>query len=123
MSSQPFVIAAALVHFTAAGALLFAPGELGFAAPPPARAVAALYAAALLGLGVAAWVARAAPLGGVYGRALVSGHFAHGLAGALALIRPAAAGGGAWWAALAGYAGLALGWGWLLLRRGGSRVA
>ena len=118
MPSRPFVTAAAVAHFVAAAALLFRPELLGLGSAA-ARVAAALYAAALLGLGFAAWVARAAPLGGIYGRAVVTGHFAHGLAGALALVRPAlAAASAARWGVLAVYAGLALGWGWLLLRGG-----
>jgi len=117
------VTAAALALLAAGGALLFAPGLLGLDTPP-AQAVAALYAAALIGLGLASWVARASPLGGIYGRALVVGNFAHALVGALALLRPvvgARLAGGTWWGALALYAALAVGWGLLLFELGRER--
>jgi hypothetical protein len=117
MRPHPFVAAAAATLLAGGAALLFAPDALGLAGPA-ARAVSALYGAALLGLGAAAWVARAAPLGGIYGRALVVGQFAHALAGALALVRPALGVGGPLWGALALYAGLAAGWGRLLLGAG-----
>jgi hypothetical protein len=120
--APPFVAVAAAALLAGGAALLFAPDALGLHGPT-ARAVGALYGAALLGLGAAAWVARAAPLGGIYGRALVVGQFAHALVGALALVRPALAGegplgGGLFWGALALYAGLTVGWGRLLLGAG-----
>jgi hypothetical protein len=46
---------------------------------PEASVSAQLFSAALIGLGLMNWTARGLVLGGIYGRALVYGNFAHWL--------------------------------------------
>lgn len=79
-------------------ALLFAPAEVGALVDGEAggTVVAQLLGAALLGLAVTAGVARRSILGGIYGRAVVAGHQAFAVVGALTLLgnRPAQAGAG-----------------------------
>lgn len=51
-----------------------------------ADVVAQLVGAAFIGFGAANWIARAAPLGGIYGRAVVVGNQAFSLIGSLILL-------------------------------------
>lgn len=51
-----------------------------------ANVVAQLVGAAFIGFGAANWIARAAPLGGIYGRAVVVGNQAFSLIGSLILL-------------------------------------
>ncbi|MGI8510246.1 MAG: hypothetical protein ACR2MQ_13065 [Gemmatimonadaceae bacterium] len=115
MSSRPFVTCSALALFAVGVVLLFDPAILG-AMPPTATLIVALYAAAVTGLALATWTGRAGPIGGIYGRALTMGNFGHAFIGALSLVRPVLAAHGpvVWWGALALYAALATGWGYLL---------
>lgn len=119
MPSRPFVTCSALALFAVGVVLLFDPASLGVMTPP-ATLIVALYAAAVIGLALATWTGRAGPIGGIYGRALTMGNFGHAFIGALSLVRPVLAGRGSgegaglWWGALALYAVLAIGWGYLL---------
>jgi hypothetical protein len=54
---------------------------------PGAPVSAQLFSAALIGLGLINWTARGLVLGGIYGRAIVYGNFAHALIGFLLSIR------------------------------------
>ena len=69
--------------------LLFAPDEAGRVLMPGAdRPVfVQLLGAALLGYAVANWTARGAMLGGVYGRAIVTGNQMHMMIGAIVLVK------------------------------------
>lgn len=51
-----------------------------------ANVVAQLVGAAFIGFGAANWITRAAPLGGIYGRAVVVGNQAFSLIGSLILL-------------------------------------
>ncbi len=115
MSSRLFVTSSALALFIAGVVLLFDPTIIGITTTP-ARIVTTLYAAALIGLGFATWIARTGPMGGIYGRAIVSGNFGHAFVGTLSLLRPALATGatGMLQIVLLLYTVLALGWGYLL---------
>jgi hypothetical protein len=92
-----FMTGAAVVYLASGLTLIFAPSLF---LPRPASAnstdvaslVAELYGVALLGLGVATWIAKRSPIGGIYGRALVAGNFANAIAATLVLARPAVAG-------------------------------
>jgi hypothetical protein len=81
----------AMVLGGAALALLFAPDVVLPAVGAPATSVtlvvAQLYGAALAGIASATWVARRALLGGIFGRAVVTGGATHGIVGALTLVR------------------------------------
>ena len=83
--------ASAAVLGIAALALLFAPDVVLPAVGAPATSVtlvvAQLYGAALAGIASATWVARHALLGGIFGRAVVTGGATHGIVGALTLAR------------------------------------
>lgn len=88
---------AAVIYLASGVALIVAPGLF---LPRPVSAnstdvaslLAQLYGVALLGLGVATWIAKRSPIGGIYGRALVAGNFANAVAATLVLARPAVAG-------------------------------
>jgi hypothetical protein len=114
----------AAVLGVAALALIFAP-ELVlacFAIAPAAGALllGQLYGAALFGLAVVAWFARTMLLGGIYGRAIVVGGFAHALVGVFALLRAvrASPANGWIWGAFIVYAALAIWFGTLMFGRG-----
>ncbi|NBC01657.1 MAG: hypothetical protein GVY15_12470 [Bacteroidetes bacterium] len=82
-------------------ALLFAPNEISALTRPTAAGHALfvqLVGAALIGFGAANWIARHAPVGGIYGRAVVIGNLAFSSIGALALLGsfPAEPGPGFW---------------------------
>ncbi len=115
LSSRPFVTCSALALLGGGVVLLFDPQSIG-STSQPTIAITSLYAAALIGLALATWIGRTGPMGGIYGRALVTGNFGHAFIGCLSLLRPAMAAREAsvWWAALALYALLAIGWGYLL---------
>ena len=114
---------AAVLGIAALG-LIFAP-ELVLArfGIEPARGtllLGELYGAALFGLAVIAWFARTMLLGGIYGRAIVVGGFAHALVGVFALfhtLRVLPANGWLWVAFLV-YAALAIWFGNLMFGRG-----
>lgn len=80
----------ALVLGVAALALIFAPELVlaRFAIEPSAGALllAQLYGGALFGIAMSTWLARTMLLGGIYGRSIVVGGFAHACVGALALL-------------------------------------
>lgn len=92
-----FMTGAAVIYLASGVALIVAPGLF---LPRPVSAnstdvaslLAQLYGVALLGLGVATWIAKRSPIGGIYGRALVAGNFANAVAATLVLARPAVAG-------------------------------
>jgi hypothetical protein len=116
--------AIAIVLGAAALLLIFAP-ELALArmAPEPAAGavvLAQLYGAALFGISMTTWTARTMLLGGIYGRAIVVGGFAHALVGVFALLHvlrtPLA--NAFVWGACAVYAALAIFFGALMFGRG-----
>jgi hypothetical protein len=116
--------AIAAVLGIAALALIFAPELVlaRFAIEPAAGALllGQLYGAALFGLAIIAWFARTMLLGGIYGRAIVVGGFAHALVGVFALfhaVRALPANG--WvWGAFVVYAALAVWFGTLMFGSG-----
>jgi len=124
MIVQRFMEVAAFVLGAAALSLIFAPelalARLAIAPTPAASALAQLYGAALFGLATTAWFARTMLLGGIYGKAIVTGGFAHALVGAFALFHTlrATAGDVLVWGAFAVYALLALAFGTLMFGRG-----
>ena len=85
-----------------------------------AQVIAQLYGAALFGLAMTAWIGRTLLLGGIYGRAIVVGGFAHALVGvfALAHVVRASMSNALVWGACATYAVLALWFGSLMFGRG-----
>ncbi|WP_022836267.1 hypothetical protein [Salisaeta longa] len=102
-------------------ALLFMPEGFSMAMNYEETAAHALFAqllgAAFIGFAASNWIVRHAPVGGIYGRAVVLGNQAFSLVGALALIggfpaRP----GPAVWVLLVVFAGGAVLHGMLLLR-------
>jgi hypothetical protein len=124
MIVQRFMEGTAIVLGVAALSLIFAP-ELALAhlAIPPGPVVstlAQLYGAALFGLAVTSWFARTMLLGGIYGKAIVTGGFAHALVGAFALLHAirASVEGVFVWSGFAIYAILAVGFGVLMFGRG-----
>jgi hypothetical protein len=90
-ATRVFMTASAIGLGSAALALIFAPDVVlaaaGAAATPVTLVLAQLYGAALAGIATATWVARHALLGGIFGRAVVTGGATHGIVGALALAR------------------------------------
>jgi len=124
MIVQRFMEGTAIVLGAAALALIFAPelalARLAITPTPAASALAQLYGAALFGLAMTSWLARTMLLGGIYGKAVVTGGFAHALVGVLALLHTlrASPGNVLVWGACAVYALLAIGFGTLMLGRG-----
>jgi hypothetical protein len=121
---QRFMEGIAFVLGAAALALIFAPELVlaRFAIEPSAVALTLgqLYGAALFGIAMTTWFARTMLLGGIYGRAIVVGGFAHALVGVFALFHTLRVShGNAWvWGAFAIYAALALFFGALMFGRG-----
>ncbi len=79
----------AVLQIIAGLGMLFVPDAfLTFEASDASDAdvVAQLVGAAFIGFGAANWIARAAPLGGIYGRAVVVGNQAFSLIGSLILL-------------------------------------
>jgi hypothetical protein len=104
-------------------AALFAPGAvyaiMGVpeANPSPSAAlVAQMLGALYFGFALVNWIARESRIGGVYGRPITLGNFAHFTIGALTLARPVLAAGASAAAivVLVVYAALAVAFGWLL---------
>jgi hypothetical protein len=101
-------------------ALLFAPDIVfrffDVAAGPVGPAAAQLLGAALMGFGLMSWAGRNLVLGGIYGRPLVYGNFAHYFIGALVSIRAhlGGFGNGYFWIEVALYAGFAVLFGFFL---------
>lgn len=126
MLVQRFMEATAIVLGIAALALIFAPELVlaRFAIVPAAAAIplAQLYGAALFGLAITSWIARTMLLGGIYGKAVVAGGFAHSLVGAFALVHAvrSSSSDAFLWAACTLYALLALAFGMLMFGRGPS---
>ena len=124
MMVQRFMEGAAIVLGAAALALIFAPehalASLDIAPMPPASTLAQLYGAALLGLATTAWFARTMLLGGIYGKAVVAGGFAHALVGAFALLHVmrTTSGNVLVWGACVVYVALSIGFGALMFGRG-----
>lgn len=124
MTVQRFMEGTAIVLGAAALALIFAPelalARLAMAHTPPASALAQLYGAALFGLAMTSWFARTMLLGGIYGKAVVTGGFAHALVGVFALFHTlrASPSNVLVWGACAVYALLAIGFGTLMFGRG-----
>ena len=108
----------------AALALIFAPetalAQLGIVPIPTASMLAQLYGAALFGLAMTSWFARTMLLGGIYGKAVVTGGFAHALVGVFAVLHTlrASEGSALVWCACAVYALLAIAFGTLMFGRG-----
>ncbi len=124
MLVQRFMELTALVLGASALALIFAP-ELALARfaiepTPAAIPLAELYGAALFGLALTSWIARTMLLGGIYGKAIVTGGFGHSLVGALALVHAlrASSDNPFLWGAFALYALLALAFGTLMFGPG-----
>ena len=124
MLVQRFMEATAIVLGAAAVVLIFAP-ELAlarFAIEPAGAAIplAELYGAALFGLAITSWFARTLLLGGIYGKAVVTGGFSHALVGVFALLHAvrASSGNTFLWGACAVYALLAIGFSMLMFGRG-----
>lgn len=96
-ASQRLVVATTFVLGAAALVLTFAPAEVAGWVGAPAAAMTTLmlqlYGAALFGLAMTGWMVRGAIVGGVFGRSYVVGNACHAFVGALALGRPALAGG------------------------------
>jgi hypothetical protein len=114
----------AVVLGIAALAFIFAPeivlARLSIEPAALALLLGQLYGAALFGLAIIAWFARTMLLGGIYGRAIVVGGFAHALVGVFALfhaVRALPANGWIWGAFIV-YAALAIWFGTLMLGRG-----
>jgi hypothetical protein len=121
---QRFMEVTAVVLGASALSLIFAPelalARLSIAPTPAAAALAQLYGAALFGLASTSWFARTMLLGGIYGKAVVAGGFAHALVGAFALLHTlrASSGNALVWGACAVYVLLAIGFGTLMFGRG-----
>lgn len=114
----------AAVLGAAALVLIFAP-ELAlacFGIEPAASALVLgqLYGSALFGIAVSTWFARTMLLGGIYGRGVVVGGFAHALVGVFALFHAlrASLGNACVWGAFIVYAALAIWFGLLTFGRG-----
>lgn len=114
----------AVVLGAAALVLIFAP-ELAlvcFGIDPAAGALVLgqLYGSALFGIAVSTWFARTMLLGGIYGRGVVVGGFAHALVGVFALFHAlrASLGHACVWGAFVVYAALAIWFGALMFGRG-----
>jgi hypothetical protein len=114
----------AVVLGIAALAFIFAPeivlARLSIEPAALALLLGQLYGAALFGLAIIAWFARTMLLGGIYGRAIVVGGFAHALVGVFALfhaVRALPANGWIWGAFIV-YPALAIWFGTLMLGRG-----
>lgn len=124
MMVQKFMEATAIVLGIGALALIFAPelalARLAIAPTPVASALAQLYGAALFGLAITSWFARTMLLGGIYGKAIVAGGFAHSLVGAFALLHTlrASAGNALVIGACVVYVVLAIGFSALMFGRG-----
>ena len=124
MIVQRFMEATAIVLGVAALSLIFAPelalARLSMAPTPATSTLAQLYGAALFGLAMTSWLARTMLLGGIYGKAVVTGGFAHALVGVFALLHTlrASNGNALVWGACAVYALLAIGFGTLMFGRG-----
>jgi hypothetical protein len=116
--------AIAIVLGAAALVLIFVPELLvaRFAIEPSAGALVLgqLYGAALFGLAMTTWFARTMLLGGIYGKAIVVGGFAHALVGVFTLFHAlrASFGNAYLWGACAVYAALAIWFGALMFGRG-----
>ena len=124
MLVQRFMEATAIALGLVALTLLFAP-ELVLVriAIDPVRALlplAQLYGAALFGLAMTTWMARTMLLGGIYGKAIVTGGFAHSFSGAFVLVHAlrATPSNALLWGAFALYAIVASGFGILMFGSG-----
>jgi hypothetical protein len=122
MPKNWIAVASAVVFGIGAVALIFAPDVVfvraHISAGPGVFVLAQLYGAALVGFAAALWVGRNAVLGGIYGRGLVLGSFAHALVAVLVVERAIreVRGGALVWTALVVYGLIALGFGWMLFR-------
>ena len=79
---------------------------------------AQLFSAALIGLGLMNWTARGVVLGGIYGRALVYGNFAHAFVGFFIGLRARLVGfaNGYFWTEIALYLAFTIAFGVMLFR-------
>ena len=79
-----------------------------------------LYGSALFGLAMTSWFARTMLLGGIYGRSIVVGGFAHALVGVFALLHAlrASLANPFTWGAFIAYAALGIWFGALMFGRG-----
>ncbi len=101
MPTRILVAAYAVLLLAAGAGLLWAPEALGAGVAGAAEGYlfAQLYGAALLGFGAANWIVRHAPLGGIYGRAVVLGNQMFAFVSAVVLADRWPAGpGAAYWA-------------------------
>jgi hypothetical protein len=114
----------AFVLGAAALALIFAPelvlARLAIEPGAGTLVLGQLYGAALFGTAMTTWFARTMLFGGIYGRSIVVGGFAHGLVGVFALFHSlrASPGNAYVWGAFVVYAMLALWFGALMFGRG-----
>jgi hypothetical protein len=122
-TSRAFMTTSAIVLGVAALTLIFAADVVlsaaGASVTPITLVLAQLYGAALAGLAAATWAARNVLLGGIFGRAVVSGGATHGIIGALTLAHELFARhtpplGPIAWIACAAYVFLACGFGVLM---------
>ncbi|MBK5187182.1 MAG: hypothetical protein JJD97_02995 [Gemmatimonadaceae bacterium] len=118
METTSFVLGAAAIALILAPELVLA--RLAIEPTPAVLPLVQLYGAALFGLAMTAWMARTMLLGGIYGRAIVTGGFAHAFTGAFVLVHAirATPANAFLWGACALYALLALAFGALMFGRG-----
>lgn len=121
---QRFMEGIAFVFGATALALIFAPElvlvRFGIEPSEGAFVLGQLYGAALFGTALTTWIARTMLLGGIYGRSIVVGGFAHALVGVFALFHAlrTSPGHAFVWGGFAVYAVLALWYGALMFGRG-----
>jgi hypothetical protein len=118
MEAVAIVLGAAALAFILAPELVLARVAIEWSAG--ALLVAQLYGAALFGIAMTTWIARTMLLGGIYGRSIVVGGFAHALVGVFALLHVVRGStrNAYVWGACAVYAALAIFFGTLMFGRG-----
>ena len=127
MNTKLLMTGSSLVLGLAALILLFAPHEVvtafGGTTTQPVPLIVQLIGALYAAFALMNWTAKDSLIGGVYGRPISLGNFAHFFVGTLVLARAQIAQGGrtSMVAALIGYAVFALLFGWLVFRATGLR--
>ncbi|MBL7980346.1 MAG: hypothetical protein JNL52_00915 [Flavobacteriales bacterium] len=89
MNSRSLLTSSALFLALVGLALTFAPAEVLGTTNEQYTVIGQLLGAALCGAACINWMARSAPMGGIYGRPLASGNLVHFLVGGLALVKVA----------------------------------
>jgi Na+/proline symporter len=101
MNSRSIMVASAIVYLANSILFLFASDIVsvffGLAPNHETQIALQLFGALLLGMGLMNWNARGLVLGGIYGRALVFGNFAHTFSGFLVGLRARLGGFGNEW--------------------------